>query len=606
MTDLPSGTVTFLFTDIEGSTRLWEEHHEAMKRALGRHDAVLRAAIGTNRGHIFKTVGDAFDAVFPTAPAALAAAMAAQRALSAEPWEVPGGLRVRMALDTGVAEERDEDYFGPTLNRTARLLAAAHGGQILLSPTTFELVRDALPVDVTLRDLGEHRLKDLTRPERIFQVVASYVPGDFPSIKSLNTLPNNLPIQLTSFVGREREIASVKHHLAADRLVTLTGAGGAGKTRLALQVAAELLESYRDGVWLVQLESLADPALVLQTVASAVGVREEHRPLVETVADFLHPKSLLLVVDNCEHLLVACAQLAETFLRRCPQLRVLATSQEPLGVAGEATYRVPSLSMPDAKQAPDPESLTQYEAVRLFAERAALSKRDFALTGGNALAVAQLVRRLDGIPLAIELAAARLKAPERPCPATRRSRRRWTGAMSYCPKPSAPCCAASRFSPAGGRWRRRRLSVPGRALSPAKSWICSPFLSISPWCSSTRKITAHRATGCWKRYDSTGGSASWSPARMRRWVGATATGTCDPRRRRSPDCRSPNKKSGSTAWRQSTTTCGRRWSGVGLERTIPSMVCGWREHCGSSGRCGGTGARVGHGWRARSPEAAKI
>jgi len=410
MTDLPSGTVTFLFTDIEGSTRLWEEYHEAMKRALGRHDAVLRAAIGTNRGHIFKTVGDAFDAVFPTAPGALAAALAAQRALSAEPWEVPGGLRVRMALDTGVAEERDEDYFGPTLNRTARLLAAAHGGQILLSRTTFELVRDALPADVTLRDLGEHRLKDLTRPERIFQVVASDVPGDFPSIKSLNTLPNNLPIQLTSFVGREREIASVKHHLAADRLVTLTGAGGAGKTRLALQVAAELLESYQDGVWLVQLESLADPALVPQTVASAVGVREEHRPLVETVADFLHPKSLLLVVDNCEHLLVACAQLAETFLRRCPQLRVLATSQEPLGVAGEATYRVPSLSMPDAKQAPDPESLTQYEAVRLFAERAALSKRDFALTGGNALAVAQLVRRLDGIPLAIELAAARLKA----------------------------------------------------------------------------------------------------------------------------------------------------------------------------------------------------
>src|SRR3972149_1042610 len=410
MTGLPSGTVTFLFTDIEGSTRLWEEYHEAMKRALGRHAAVLRAAIGTNRGHIFKTVGDAFDAVFPTAPGALAAALAAQRALIAEPWEVPGGPRVRMALDTGVAEERDEDYFGPTLNRTARLLAAAHGGQILLSRTTYELVRDALPADVTLRDLGGHRLKDPTRPERIFQVVAADVPGDFPPIKSLNTLPNNLPIQLTSFVGREREIASVKHHLATDRLATLTGAGGAGRTRRALQVAAELLESYQDGVWLVQLESLADPALVPQIVASAVGVREEHRPLVETVADFLHPKSLLLVVDNCEHLLVACAQLAETFLRRCPQLRILATSQEPLGVAGEATYRVPSLSMPDAKQAPDPESLTQYEAVRLFAERAALSKRDFALTGGNALAVAQLVRRLDGIPLSIELAAARLRA----------------------------------------------------------------------------------------------------------------------------------------------------------------------------------------------------
>src|SRR3970282_642850 len=218
MTDRRGGTVTFLFTDIEDSTRLGEEHPEARKRALGRHDAVLRAAIGTNRGHIFKTVGDAFDAVFPTAPGALAAALAAQRALSAEPWEVPGGLRVRMALDTGVAEERDEDYFGPTLNRTARLLAAAHGGQILLSRTTYELMRDALPADVTLRDRGEHRLKNLTRPERIFQVVAAGVPGDFLPIKSLNTLPNNLPIQLTSFVGREREIASVKHHLAADRL----------------------------------------------------------------------------------------------------------------------------------------------------------------------------------------------------------------------------------------------------------------------------------------------------------------------------------------------------------------------------------------------------
>ena len=409
MSGIPTGTVTFLFTDIEGSTKLWEEHPEAMRAALGRHDVLLRHVIEAHHGYVFKTMGDAFDAIFATAPDALATALAAQRALAAEAMEVPGGLRVRMALHTGAAAERDHDYFGPALNRVARILSAGHGGQILLSEATRALVEQSLPTDVNLRDHGHHRLKDLARPEHIFQVVTPDLPADFPPLKSLDTLPNNLPRQLTSFVGREREIAEVKRLVSNTYLLTLTGAGGAGKTRLALQVAADLVEMFPDGVWLVELTPLSDPSLVTQTVAFALGVREEHRPLITTLTDSLRPKSLLLLLDNCEHLLLACAQLTETLLRACPHLRVLATSQEGLGVAGELTYRVPSLSLPDLRQLPPLEQLTQFEAIRLFVERAAVSRSGFALTGSNAPVVAQICYRLDGIPLAIELAAARMK-----------------------------------------------------------------------------------------------------------------------------------------------------------------------------------------------------
>jgi len=409
MDELPTGTVTFLFTDIEGSTRLWEEHPEAMRVALARHDALLREIIEARGGHVFKTMGDAFDAAFADAGAALDAATKIQRTLQAERWDLPGGLKVRVALHTGTAEVRGPDYFGPPLNRAARLLAAGHGEQILLSEATRALVEPSLPEGLTLRDLGRHRLRDLARSEHIFQLTVAGLRTEFPPLRTLDVLPNNLPRQLTSFIGRARELADIKSRLAETALLTLTGSGGAGKTRLALQVAADLVDAFPDGVWLVELTPLSDPALVTQTVATTLGVREEQRPLLQTLLDYLKPKALLLVLDNCEHVLSATADLTQTLLRFCPSLRVLATSQEPLGVAGEVTYRVPSLSMPDVYRLPPLERLTEFESIGLFVDRAALTRPGFALTADNAAAVASICARLDGIPLAIELAAARVK-----------------------------------------------------------------------------------------------------------------------------------------------------------------------------------------------------
>ncbi|HZO91795.1 MAG TPA: tetratricopeptide repeat protein [Chthonomonadaceae bacterium] len=410
MPERPRGTVTFLFTDVEDSARLWEQHPEAMREALARYDAILQQHMEANNGYVFKTIGDAFFVIFDTPQEGVAAAVGAQCALHDQDWGAIGTLRARMALHTGVAEERDGDYFGPALNRVARLLAVSNGGQILMSQATCELVRDSLPSEVRLYDLHLHRLKDLQQPEHIFLLLHATLPAEFPALRTLDTLPNNLPQQLTSFIGRETEIATVKGMLAASRLLTLTGSGGCGKTRLALQVAADLLEEYPEGVWLVELAAITDPALVPQTVAAAVRAREEPgRPLIETLANFLRPKSVLLLLDNCEHLVAACAQLAEALLRTCPKLRILATSREALGIPGERSWRVPSLALPDALHLPPREALAENEAVRLFAERAVTAQPSFALTERNAAAVAQICVRLDGIPLAIELAAARVK-----------------------------------------------------------------------------------------------------------------------------------------------------------------------------------------------------
>src|SRR5579884_1260938 len=408
---MDSGTLTFLFTDIEGSTRLWEQHPEAMRSALARHDVLLQEAIEQHSGHVFKTIGDAFCAAFDAAPSALAAALSAQRALASEDWQAPIRLRVRMALHTGAAEARGGDYFGPPLNRVARMLAAGHGGQVLLSQAACDLLGDALPEGVSLRDLGRHRLRDLQQSEHLYQLLHPNLPADFPPLRSLEAFAHNLPVQLTSFIGREKEMEEIKRLLSTAHLLTLTGSGGCGKTRLALQVAADRVEEYADGVWLVELAAIADLGLVPQTVAVALGVSEEpNRPLGETLANYLRPKSLLLVLDNCEHLLTACAQLADTLLRTCPKVRILASSREGLGLLGEALYHVPSLSLPDEKRLPTLEQLSQYEAVRLFVERAVLSRPDFAVTAQNAASVVQICSRLDGIPLAIELAAARARA----------------------------------------------------------------------------------------------------------------------------------------------------------------------------------------------------
>ncbi|MDD5198706.1 MAG: adenylate/guanylate cyclase domain-containing protein [Terrimicrobiaceae bacterium] len=411
----PTGTITFLFSDIEGSTRLWERHPEGMRVALRRHDEIVRSAAETHAGYVFKTIGDAFCVAFDRAGDAVAAVADIQQALHAGEWEETGPLMVRMALHVGAAEFRDNDYFGNSLNRVARILAAAHGGQVLLSLPVEELVRDHLAPGVLLRDLGERRLRDLVRPEHLFQLVLAGLPSEFPPLRSLEVTPNNLPTLLNTFIGRERERDEVKRLLGATRLLTLTGTGGTGKTRLALQVAEEMLGDYPDGVWLVELATISDPHRIVEVAAGAVGLREEpDEPMRATLIRFLCGRRVLLILDNCEHVLDECAALVAEILRGCSTIKILATSRHSLGIAGEHTWAVPPLSVlnpaNDLFQVSDIVStVSQYEAVRLFIDRAAAVKPGFEVTRQNAAAIAQICWRLDGIPLAIELAAARAR-----------------------------------------------------------------------------------------------------------------------------------------------------------------------------------------------------
>lgn len=430
----PSGTVTFLFTDVEGSTQRWEKYPAAMQLAFSRQEQIIREATARHNGYAYKMIGDAFQIAFAKARDALEAAIDAQRALHVaaglaspqerNPQESPLQIRVRMALHTGVTDERGDDYVGPVLNRAARLMSAGHGGQILLSEATEILLRENLPQNVSLRDLGERRLKDLTRIEHVYEVVAPDLPSDFPPLITLDSLPNNLPLQVTSFIGREKEIEEIKAYLAPSdspfpageggrgvRLLTLTGAGGCGKTRLSLEVAADLLDAFPDGVWFIELAPLADPTLVLNTIANVLGVREEQgRPLLATLTDWLRDKQLLFVLDNCEHLIDACAKFADAVLRSSRAVRILATSREALGIAGESAYRVPSLQTPNLAEQISAEQLTHYAATELFIERAKQSLATFRVNDSNVMHIARICSRLDGIPLAIELAAARVNA----------------------------------------------------------------------------------------------------------------------------------------------------------------------------------------------------
>ncbi len=408
---IPTGTVTFLFTDIEGSTRLWEQHPEAMKPVLARHDAILRQAVAANEGYVVKTTGDGCHAAFQTAACAVAATLSAQQALQAEAWDEiqPHALRVRMGVHTGEAEARAGDYYGSAVNRAARLMSVGYGGQVLVSAATATLLRELLPTGASLLDLGEHRLKDLVAPEHIYQLFHPALPGSFPVLKSLEAYPNNLPVQLTSFIGRKQEIDQAKRLLASARLVTLTGSGGTGKTRLALHVAAEALTAFPDGVWLIELAPVSDPNSVVHAVAGVLELRgAPGMPVLDLIASYLRSRRLLLILDNCEHLIDACARLADHLLHTCPSLTILASSREALGITGEVSYRVPSLSLP-ALEGVTPENLALSEAAQLYLERAAAANPRFTLTPGNAPAVGQICRRLDGIPLALELAAARSK-----------------------------------------------------------------------------------------------------------------------------------------------------------------------------------------------------
>src|SRR5215203_3128690 len=412
MADPPTGTVTFLFTDIEGSTKLWEKSPEGMQVALARHDAILWEAIEGHGGLVFKTVGDAFCAAFPTAHDALEAVLAAQRTLFSEEWgEETGTLRARMALHTGAAHERDGDYFGPPVNRVARLLSAGHGGQILLSSSTQELVRDHLPPQTHLGDLGERHLKDLSRPERIFQLTAPDLPSEFPPLRTLDAYPNNLPLQATPLIGREREVEAVSERLRdpATRLLTLVGPGGTGKTRVGLQAAAELVEDFEDGVFFVPLAAITDPSLVASTIARTLGLSEGGaRPPEELLTGYLRERRTLLLLDNLEQI-PESAPVLDRVLSAATRLKILATSRTPLRLYGEQEFPVPPLALPNAISLPPLEDLAGYEAVGLFVERSRAVKPEFYLTEENANAVVEICRRLDGLPLAIELAAARVK-----------------------------------------------------------------------------------------------------------------------------------------------------------------------------------------------------
>ncbi len=410
---LPFGTVTFLFTDIEGSTKLWEQHPEAMKAALAKHDSILREFIESSHGHIIKTTGDGVHAVFSTAIDAINSAIVAQYNLNSRITSLP--IKVRMGLHTGEAELRENDYYGQALNRGARIMSAGHGGQVLLSEVTAQVAREHLPADTNLIDLGEYTLNGLIHAERIFQLAAPDLQKEFPALMSIGTATNNLPTQLTSFIGRERELREAKEKLSSAKLLTLIGPGGTGKTRLSLQLVAEVRPDFSDGLWLVELAPLADPALILQTIASVLNVRAQiGMPLKGIVVDYLRAKNLLLILDNCEHLVEACAQLADEFLHNAPNLKIIASSREALGIGGETVYRVPSLSLPSAQggvlAAGDGglSKMMGFESIQLFVERARAANPKFDLTEKNASSVAQICRRLDGIPLALELAAARV------------------------------------------------------------------------------------------------------------------------------------------------------------------------------------------------------
>ena len=408
VTELPSGTVTFLFTDIEGSTRLAQELGDAWPPLLERHREIARAAWAEQQGVEIGTEGDSFFVVFTSAPQATAAAVAVQRGLAAEPWPPGAEVRIRIGLLTGEGVLSGGSYVGLDVHRAARIANAGHGGQVLLSATARALVEGSLPREVSLREMGEHRLKDLSRAERIWDLVITGLSSEFPPLRTLNAVPNNLPLQLTSFLGRQREIAEGRQLLIDGRLLTLTGPGGTGKTRLSLQIAADATDRFPDGIYFVPLGAISQADLVLPTIAQALGLVDPGTKALDRLAEHIGGKCILLVLDNFEQVNDAGPEIA-ALLVRAPKISVLVTSRSPMRVYGEREYPVPPLGVPDPKHLPDLEQMSTYESVALFVERAMAVRPDFAVTSANAPAVAEICVRLDGLPLAIELAAARVR-----------------------------------------------------------------------------------------------------------------------------------------------------------------------------------------------------
>ena len=409
--DLPTGTVTLLFTDIEGSTRLLQQLGDLYADVLAELRQVLRGVFQEWNGYEVDTQGDAFFIAFARATDAVLAALDAQRALAAHPWSAGATVSVRMGIHTGEPARTPEGYVGLDVHRAARIMSAAHGGQVLLSRATATLVEQDLPEEVSLRDLGEHRLKDLGRPWHLFQALTPDLPADFPRLRTLDAHQHNLPVQLTPFIGREQELSAIQDILCREdaRLLTLTGPGGAGKTRLALQVAAELSDRFADGVFFVNLAPISDPALVLPTIAQMLDIREgSGQSWLERLREMLQQKQMLMLLDNFEQVVSAGVQVGE-LLAACPHMKIIVTSREVLHVRGEREFAVPPMALPDLKRLPDLAMLSNNTAIALFVQRAQAAKSDFQLTNANARVIAEICVRLDGLPLAIELAAARVK-----------------------------------------------------------------------------------------------------------------------------------------------------------------------------------------------------
>jgi predicted ATPase/class 3 adenylate cyclase len=407
---LPTGTVTFLFTDIEGSTRLMQELGDRYVQAQVQHHAILREAFRTGDGRELRTEGDSFFCVFQSAIDGCRAAAQAQREFARHEWPDGKPIRVRIGMHTGEAPLVGEEYIGLDVHHAARVAASAHGGEVVLSEATRGLVEGSLPAGLSVRDLGQHRLKDLSRPERLFQLVIDGAPNEFPPLRSLESTPNNLPTQLTSFVGRERDVEEGKKLLQHTRLLTITGPGGMGKTRLSLQIAADLIGVFEDGVYFVPLSAVRDPELIASAIAQSVGIQVSGNRLpVDAVNEYLSDRNVLLVLDNLEQLLPDGAPVIAQLLQASPQLKVVTSSRAALKVYGEQELALEPLRTPSLRALPSLAALSQFEAVALFIERAVAAKHDFHVTNENAPAIAGICERVDGLPLAIELAAARIK-----------------------------------------------------------------------------------------------------------------------------------------------------------------------------------------------------
>lgn len=416
MNSPPSGLVTFLFSDIEDQISIAQKFPDQIKPVLESHDEILNNAVLSNSGFVFKTIGNSFCCAFTNAKDAVKSAKEIQQKLN--DIKTNGiELKVKIGIHTGHAEWNGSDYMGYiTLARTQRVMSSAHGQQAVISETSYNSIDSSSLKDVSFRDLGQRKLKDLIQPLKIYQIMIPEVRIDFPPLKTLDERPNNLPFQTNSFIGREKELNGIKDLLRQNRIVTLTGTGGTGKSRLSLQIAAEVIDEFKDGVWLIELASLRDQQFIQSEIMKVLGL--QHNPLTpdeKIITSHLRNKELLLILDNCEHLIHESASIAESILRQCPYVKLLTTSREPLKCEGEFTYLVPSLTLPEQNIKIVPEVLVQFESVRLFIERALAVNSAFRITNDNASAVASICNRLDGIPLALELAAARTKilSPEK-------------------------------------------------------------------------------------------------------------------------------------------------------------------------------------------------